>query len=277
MLKVRRIVLLCLLMAVLLVIACEPGRGHWSPANKANFWAGLWHGSLLPYSLVSSLFHWHWSIYEPFNVGFGYAAGFCIGAAAFLVTGFSALDLLAAPLWWLLMAALHAVLSIPRVFMRVFGRSDDTPPAERPTGYKWGYFFAATNCALGVAAAGASVLLTVTAPGLVTEQVVRHLAYAVVLAPIALVLLAMSACAFVRRGPFCYWVVALGLLFALGWSAVNAFWGVFRGAWLANLMAALLQVAWLAYFGNRRHRFGFLREGTAAAPVSPPAEPGQLP
>jgi hypothetical protein len=48
--------------------------------QPAGFWAGVWHGSILPFSFVVSLFKPGVSVYETRNVGKWYNFGFLIGA-----------------------------------------------------------------------------------------------------------------------------------------------------------------------------------------------------
>ena len=47
--------------------------------NISGFWAGLWHGFIAPITLFVSFFNNEINIYEVFNTGFGYNAGFLIG------------------------------------------------------------------------------------------------------------------------------------------------------------------------------------------------------
>lgn len=48
----------------------------------AGFWVGLWHGIILPFMFVASLFSDSVSIYEVHNNGGWYNFGYLIGAAA---------------------------------------------------------------------------------------------------------------------------------------------------------------------------------------------------
>ncbi|MFO7638932.1 MAG: hypothetical protein R6X14_06510 [bacterium] len=76
--------LLLSLTAVLLfavVAGCAPGNERWASLdNKANFWAGLWHGLIIVVTFVVSLFTDTVTIYEGTNVGWGYNLGFLLGA-----------------------------------------------------------------------------------------------------------------------------------------------------------------------------------------------------
>lgn len=50
-------------------------------AVPAGFWAGLWHGMILPITFTVSLFNPHVRIYETHNRGRWYDFGFIFGAA----------------------------------------------------------------------------------------------------------------------------------------------------------------------------------------------------
>lgn len=57
-------------------------------AEPAGFWAGLWHGLIVPISFVVSLYNPGVRIYESSNSGLWYDFGFVIGASvAFGGTG----------------------------------------------------------------------------------------------------------------------------------------------------------------------------------------------
>ena len=56
-------------------------------AEPAGFWAGLWHGSILPITFIVSLFKSGVGIYETHNNGAWYNFGFLIGAASALGGG----------------------------------------------------------------------------------------------------------------------------------------------------------------------------------------------
>jgi hypothetical protein len=47
----------------------------------AGFWLGLWHGFILPFAFVISLFSDKVTIYEVHNTGTWYNLGFLMGAA----------------------------------------------------------------------------------------------------------------------------------------------------------------------------------------------------
>ena len=51
-------------------------------ADPAGFWAGLWHGLIMPITFIVSLFNPNVRIYETNNNGKWYDFGFFIGVAA---------------------------------------------------------------------------------------------------------------------------------------------------------------------------------------------------
>ena len=74
-----------LLPALLLAVAvagCAPGNERFV-ASAAGFWAGLWHGLILLFTLVISLFSDGVQVYEASNTGGLYDFGFLIGVAVF--------------------------------------------------------------------------------------------------------------------------------------------------------------------------------------------------
>jgi len=56
-------------------------------AEPAGFWAGLWHGSILPIAFIASLFKPGVGIYETNNTGGWYNFGFILGASSSLGGG----------------------------------------------------------------------------------------------------------------------------------------------------------------------------------------------
>jgi hypothetical protein len=56
-------------------------------AEPAGFWAGLWHGSILPLAFIVSLFKPGVGIYETNNTGGWYNFGFLLGASSSLGGG----------------------------------------------------------------------------------------------------------------------------------------------------------------------------------------------
>jgi hypothetical protein len=82
---------LALLVAVALFAGCAPGNERWASVdNKANFWAGLWHGLIIIVTFVVSWFTNDVRIYEANNVGFGYNLGFILGCMLSLGGGIRA-------------------------------------------------------------------------------------------------------------------------------------------------------------------------------------------
>ena len=51
-------------------------------AEPAGFWAGFWHGAILPIAFLVSLFNPGVRIYETHNNGAWYDFGFVLGAAS---------------------------------------------------------------------------------------------------------------------------------------------------------------------------------------------------
>ncbi len=68
---------------------CFPGGGSWSPFEPAGFFSGVWHGWIAPLSLIVSMFSDEVRIYEPFNTGWWYDAGFYIA----IISGFGGVAL----------------------------------------------------------------------------------------------------------------------------------------------------------------------------------------
>lgn len=89
--KTGRILLLCIMIAVLLLATygCVPGDGKNSDANPAGFFTGIWHGWIAPISLIISLFNKDVGIYEAYNTGFWYDLGYYMA----IISGFGGLAL----------------------------------------------------------------------------------------------------------------------------------------------------------------------------------------
>ncbi len=59
-----------------------PGSQFQQPdATPAGFWAGVWHGLIMPITFLISLFNPDVRIYETHNIGRGYDFGFLLGAS----------------------------------------------------------------------------------------------------------------------------------------------------------------------------------------------------
>jgi hypothetical protein len=76
-------VVAALTVALLLVLsACASSNDVASSAGQgAGFWPGLWHGFILPVSLIISWFDSGVGIYEVHNNGGWYDTGFVLGAS----------------------------------------------------------------------------------------------------------------------------------------------------------------------------------------------------
>ena len=74
---------------VLVLTACAAGSNAAvdvpsADGDVAGFWLGLWHGIIVPFTFVISLFSDNVSIYEVHNTGGWYDLGFVMGAGVFL-------------------------------------------------------------------------------------------------------------------------------------------------------------------------------------------------
>jgi hypothetical protein len=70
------------LVSFLIVTACIPGTGRYSPVEPAGFFSGVWHGWIAPISLIGGLFNPSVRVYEPINTGWWYDFGFYISIIA---------------------------------------------------------------------------------------------------------------------------------------------------------------------------------------------------
>ncbi|MFA5802833.1 MAG: hypothetical protein WC911_10215 [Thermoleophilia bacterium] len=79
--KTISILLLCLLLAVLIGGCAQSNQqtGTAGSSGVAGFWAGLWHGLILPIAFITSLFDDGVGIYEIHNNGNWYNFGFMLG------------------------------------------------------------------------------------------------------------------------------------------------------------------------------------------------------
>ncbi|MDZ7694236.1 MAG: hypothetical protein U5K69_24470 [Balneolaceae bacterium] len=79
----RIAVALLLLMGVLLVSGCAETITLTEPIEReqVGFWYGLWHGFILPFSFIVSLFDSDVAIYAIYNTGAWYDFGFLLGAS----------------------------------------------------------------------------------------------------------------------------------------------------------------------------------------------------
>ncbi|MFL6199723.1 MAG: hypothetical protein ACJ76J_11130 [Thermoanaerobaculia bacterium] len=68
-------------MANVLAVAGPNSKYQLPDARPAGFWAGLWHGLIVPITFLVSLFHPGVRIYETHNRGCLYDFGFIIGVS----------------------------------------------------------------------------------------------------------------------------------------------------------------------------------------------------
>lgn len=89
----RRIrVVALLVVVVLLLTACAAGVNPEvdvpdADGNTAGFFMGLWHGIIIPFTFIISLFTDGVNVYEIHNNGNWYDFGFVLGAGTFLGGG----------------------------------------------------------------------------------------------------------------------------------------------------------------------------------------------
>ena len=69
-------------MANVLAVAGPNSKYQQSGAAPAGFWAGVWHGLIVPIAFIVSLFNPNVRIYEKNNRGRWYNFGFIVGASA---------------------------------------------------------------------------------------------------------------------------------------------------------------------------------------------------
>ena len=74
-------------MANVLAVAGPNSKYAQTGAQPAGFWAGVWHGLILPVAFIVSLFNTNVRVYEKNNRGRWYDFGFLIGAAISLGSG----------------------------------------------------------------------------------------------------------------------------------------------------------------------------------------------
>lgn len=86
MLKNKNALIVITLLAAMLILlsACAAGP---NPSQNiadthgkvANFWTGLWHGFIAPYTLIISIFFKNIGFYDVFNNGVWYNLGYLLG------------------------------------------------------------------------------------------------------------------------------------------------------------------------------------------------------
>jgi hypothetical protein len=90
--KRRTILIVCIGLALLLVASCTPtvGTSSGTPGTEgevAGFWKGLWHGFIMLFTFIISLFKDNVGIYESNNSGNLYNLGFLLGVMIFFGGG----------------------------------------------------------------------------------------------------------------------------------------------------------------------------------------------
>jgi len=84
----RRSLFAIVILLTLVLAACAAGANPQvdvaaGDGDLAGFWLGLWHGIILPFTFIISLFSDNVNVYEVFNSGW-YNFGFVMGAGVFL-------------------------------------------------------------------------------------------------------------------------------------------------------------------------------------------------
>jgi hypothetical protein len=74
-----------IVLVVVLLSACAPGSNSavGTGAGLAGFWQGLWHGFILLFTFIISLFNHNVGIYEVHNNGGWYNFGYLLGVMMF--------------------------------------------------------------------------------------------------------------------------------------------------------------------------------------------------
>ncbi|MDH5372316.1 MAG: hypothetical protein OEX97_05175 [Acidimicrobiia bacterium] len=85
----RRSLFAIVILLTLVLAACAAGANPQvdvaaGDGDLAGFWLGLWHGIILPFTFIISLFSDNVNVYEVFNSGGWYNFGFVMGAGVFL-------------------------------------------------------------------------------------------------------------------------------------------------------------------------------------------------
>ncbi len=88
--SLRWALLAAILLLVLSACAAGPNAAVDVPSAEgevAGFWRGLWHGIVVPFTFIVSLFSETVNVYEVHNTGGWYDLGFVLGAGTFLGGG----------------------------------------------------------------------------------------------------------------------------------------------------------------------------------------------
>ncbi len=80
--KNKIVVLILMVLAIVLVASCadvEPNVAKCITGHTYGFWGGLWHGMILPFSCIGSLFSDDIAVWAVNNNGNWYTFGFFLG------------------------------------------------------------------------------------------------------------------------------------------------------------------------------------------------------
>ncbi len=86
--RMKKTLLLTAIVLMLAVLSCAPGTNPSThtpdkSGDVAGFWLGLWHGFIVMFSYIISLFSDQTTVYEVHNNGGWYNLGFLLGVACF--------------------------------------------------------------------------------------------------------------------------------------------------------------------------------------------------
>ncbi|MEA3447979.1 MAG: hypothetical protein U9Q98_05955 [Bacteroidota bacterium] len=84
--KNKTILILIIVLVIMSLYSCAPSG---TVPKEAGFFAGLWHGFIIIFSLIGKLFGADIGIYAANNSGFFYWLGFIIGIGGFGGGGFA--------------------------------------------------------------------------------------------------------------------------------------------------------------------------------------------
>ncbi len=85
----RKRTLLLVIVLALMLAACAPGSDSFAADDRANFFHGVWHGWIAPFTLIWEIFDSDIRVYEPNNTGWWYDFGFYMA----VISGFGSLAL----------------------------------------------------------------------------------------------------------------------------------------------------------------------------------------
>jgi hypothetical protein len=86
--RITKILFLLLIAGILLALGCAAGSNPdmGTPTDGgsiAGFWLGLWHGFILFFTFIISLFNHNVGVYEVHNSGWAYNLGYLLGVMIF--------------------------------------------------------------------------------------------------------------------------------------------------------------------------------------------------